>query len=196
MKLTRFLFKLLPLVLLTACAGPSPVSTPSPTPVTAAGTPTPTIIWFPPTNTATSFPTSTVLPTPEQYPGITGSPRIDTFGQPGWWETSSSSTASVQVDHNRLVMSLSTKGPTPLLSLSRQPVPDDFYAEATATINLCAGKDQFGMIFRAADAADYYSFRVSCDGTESLARVTSGSTLPLLDWQPTGDAPIGFPAVV
>jgi hypothetical protein len=196
MKPTNFIRGLLPLVLLTACVGLSPASTPTPMAVANTGTPTPTIIWFPPTNTATFFPTGTVLPTPEQHPGITGLLFTDTFDQPTLWNTPVSSSASAAVKLNRLVLSITANGPLPLLSLRSQPVVGDFYAEATATISLCAGKDQFGMIFRAASAGDYYAFRVSCDGTVSLARVTSGSTLPLLDWLSTGDAPIGAPAEV
>ena len=196
MKLTNFILGLLALVLLSACVGLTPASTPTPTPLADTLTPTPTILWFPPTNTATFFSTATVLPTPEQHPGITELLFTDVFDQPDLWNITSSSSVSAQVKLNRLVLTISAKGPLLLLSLRNKTTVNDFYAEATATISLCAGKDQFGMIFRAADVGDYYSFRVSCDGEVSLARVTSGSTLPLRDWLPTGDAPMGAPGVV
>jgi hypothetical protein len=61
---------------------------------------------------------------------------------------------------------------------------------------LCAGKDQFGIVFRATPGGNDYRFMVSCDGAVRLGRATSGSLLPLLDWLPTGDAPIGAPAEV
>ena len=198
MKPTIFLCGLIPLLLLTACAGLSPVSTPSPTPVAATGTPnpTPTIIWFPPTNTPTFFPTGTLLPTPEQHPGLAERLFTDTFDTPNLWSRPVSSSARAVVDHNQLILSITGKGPLLLLSRRSQPVLRDFYAEATATISLCAGKDQFGMVFRAAPDASYYRYSIICDGEVQLERVTSGSLLPLLEWLPTGDAPIGAPSVV
>jgi hypothetical protein len=51
------------------------------------------------------------------------------------------------------------------------------------------------MIFRAV-GNNYYRFTVSCDGQARLERLLSGSNSPLLDWQPSGDAPIAAPAQV
>jgi len=196
MKLTKFYQGLLLLVLLTACAGLFPVSTPTPTPVAATDTPTSTIVWFPPTITPTVFPTRTILPTPEQRPGLSDLLFTDTFDQPGLWSTSISSWANAAVISNQLVLTITGQGPASLISLRSQPTLTDFYAEVTVDISLCAGKDQFGMVFRTSPGENNYRFAVTCDGAVRLVRTRSGSVLPLIDWLPTGDAPIGAPAEV
>jgi hypothetical protein len=112
------------------------------------------------------------------------------------WDTSVSSSTSAVVKLNQLVLSITGKGPLSVLSLRNQPVLRDFYAETTATISLCAGKDQFGMVFRANPGLNYYRYVISCDGEVRLERATSGSIVPLREWVPTGDAPIGAPFVV
>ena len=72
----------------------------------------------------------------------------------------------------------------------------DFYAEATADVSLCSGKDQYGMVFRAAPGGNYYRYAVSCDGQVRLERGVSGETYPIQNWLPSGDASIGAPAQV
>jgi hypothetical protein len=196
MKLTIFYRGLLPLVLLTACAGLVPASTPTPTSVAVTDTPTATIVWFPPTNTPTIFSTRTILPTPEQRPGLGDLLFTDTFDQPGLWSTSVTSRASAAVTLNRLVLSITGQGPVSFISLRREPTLGDFYAEVTATIIQCAGNDQFGFVFRDSPGDYYYRFAVSCDGAVRLQRAISGSVLPLHDWLTTGDAPSGAPAEV
>jgi hypothetical protein len=99
------------------------------------------------------------------------------------------------VTSNRLVLYITGQRPLSILSLRSQPMVDNFYAEATATISLCRDKDQYGMVFRAA-GEDYYRFTVNCNGQIRLGRGNSGSIWPLLDWQPSGDAPSGAPAQV
>jgi hypothetical protein len=80
--------------------------------------------------------------------------------------------------------------------LRSQPELADFYAEVTVKVNLCVGKDQFGMVFRAAGDDNNYRFSVSCDGEVRFYRTHSGSTLPMNEWLATGDAPTGAPAEV
>ena len=104
--------------------------------------------------------------------------------------------ASATVTRNRLILSISGQGPVSIASLRSQPTLGDFYAEATVKLSLCGGKDQFGMIFRAAPGDNYYRFAVRCDGQARLERVLSGSNSPLLDWQSSGDAPSAAPAEV
>ncbi|MDP2994127.1 MAG: hypothetical protein Q8N46_03280 [Anaerolineales bacterium] len=196
MKLTIFYQGTLLLVFLTACSGLFPAPTLTPTPISATETPTPTILWFPPTNTPAIFPTRTILSTPEQRPGLGELLFTDSFDQPDLWDTSVASWASATVTRNRLILSISGPGPVPIASLRSQPKLGDFYAEATVILNLCGGKDQFGMIFRAASSGNYYRFAVRCDGQARPERVLSGSNSPLLDWQSSGDAPIAAPAEV
>jgi hypothetical protein len=158
--------------------------------------PTPTIVWFPPTNTPSPFPTQTVLAIPEQRPGLGDLLFTDTFDQPDLWSTSVGSQASATVDRNHLILSISGPGPVSITSLRSQPVLGDFYAEATIKLSLCGSKDQFGILFRFAPGENYYRFVIRCDGKARLERILSGSNSPLLDWMPSGDAPSAAPAEV
>jgi hypothetical protein len=202
MKLTNFSGGLLLLVFLTACSGLLPAPSPSalvsltPTPVPGTETPTATIVWFPPTNTPTIFPTQAIQPTPQQRPGVGELLFVDSFDQPDLWSTATSSLVSAKVTSNKLLLSISGQGPLSIASLRNQPVLGDFYAEATATLSLCGDMDQFGMIFRAAPGGNDYRFTVRCDGEMRLERSLSGSRSPLLDWLPSGDAPRAAPAQV
>jgi len=196
MKLTIICQVTFLLVFLTACSGLFPAPTPTPTSVPETATPTTVIVWFPPTNTPTTFASQAILATPEQRPGLGGLLFSDSFSQPDLWSTSVSSGASATVTGNRLLLSISGQGPVSIVSLRSQPMLGDFYAEATAKLSLCEGKDQFGMIFRAAPGENYYRFTVSCDGQVRLERSLSGFNSPLLDWLPSGDAPIAAPADV
>ena len=196
MKLTTFIRGLLLLVFLTACSGLFPASTLTPTLIPATGTPTTAITWFPPTNSPTILPTQAILPTLQQRPGLGELLFRDPFDQPDLWSTAEGSQASATVTRDRLILSISGQGPLSITSLRNQPVLGDFYAEATATLSLCGGKDQFGLIFRAAPGNNYYRFTVRCDGQVRMERVLSGSNMPLLGWLPSGDAPRAAPAEV
>ena len=196
MKLTTYCgISILP-ILLVACSGlfPAPISTPTPTLPT--GTPTVTIAWFPPTNTPSPFPTQTILPTPEQLPGVGGSLFTDNFDTPELWSTSAASGVSAGVTRNRLILSISGQGPLPITSLRTQPILGDFYAEANVSLSLCGDQDQFGVVFRASPGDNYYRYVVSCDGRTRLERSLSGSRAPLLDWLTSSDAPSAAPAEV
>ena len=196
MKLTILHLGMLLLVFLTACSGMFPAPTPSPTLLLDTETPTATIAWFPPTNTPTPFFIPTILPTPEQLPGLGSLLFTDNFSQPDLWATSVSTWASATVNRSRLILSISGHGPITITSLRSEPVLGDFYAEAAVELNLCEGKDQFGMIFRASPGENNYRFTISCDGQSRLERSLNGSRFPLLEWLSSGDAPIAAPADV
>jgi hypothetical protein len=202
MKLTIICWGILLLVFLTSCSGlfPVPISSPkgtlTATPVLTTETPTPTILWFPPTYTPTIFPTETILSTPEQRPGLGELLFTDSFDNPDLWSTSVASWASATVTRNLLILSISGPGPISIPSLRSQPTLGNFYAYATVKLSLCGPTDQFGMIFRAAPGDNHYRFVVRCDGQARFERVLSGSPSPLLDWQPSGDAPKAVPAEV
>jgi hypothetical protein len=119
----------------------------------------------------------------------------DSFDQPELWDTPTSNSSSASVTRNRLVLSITGQGPLSILSLRNQLMVGNFYAEAAATVSLCRDKDQYGMVFRAA-GEDYYRFAINCNGQVRLERGHSGSVFPLLDWQPSGDAPSGAPAQI
>ena len=78
--------------------------------------------------------------------------------------------------------------------MRNQPVVGDFYAQAMVDISLCSGKDQYGMVLRAASGSNYYRFTVNCSGQLRLERVLDGIAYPLSDWLSSGDAPSGAPA--
>jgi hypothetical protein len=196
MKLTSFCLGLLLLVFLAACRGLFPTQVPTPTPVPASATPTATIVWFPPTNTPSPFPAQTILPTPDQRPGLGKLLLRDSFDQPALWSTAVGPQAKAIVRDNQLILSISEQGPLSILSLRSQPVMADFYAEAAVKLSLCGDKDQFGMVFRAAPGDNYYRFTISCDGQARGEGVRSGSNMPLVDWLSSGDVPNAAPAGV
>ena len=196
MKLTMTLRGMFLLVFLTACSGlfPAPLITYTLQPATE--TPSLTPVWFPPTETLTTFPTPTILPASNQIPGLLTLLFSESFNQPDLWNISETSWASVSIARNRLILSISGQGPVSIVSLRSQPSLGDFYAEAVASLSLCGSKDQFGMLYRVAPGDNYYRFTVRCDGQARLERRLSGSTSPLIDWQPSSDAPIAAPAEV
>ena len=181
-------------LILASCSGLSPAPTETATPILTE-TPTPTVVWFPPTNTPTLLPTQTIAPTANNHPGMGELIFSDSFDQPDLWNTASSSSASATVTRSQLELSISGQGPLPILSLRNQPVVDNFYAEATASVDLCRDKDLYGMVFRAT-GEDYYRFTINCNGQIRLERNNSGSIWPLSEWQSSGDVPIGAPAQV
>jgi hypothetical protein len=193
MKLMLTFRGMLLLVFLTACSGLFPMPPPTSTLESATETPSLTTVWFPPTDTPTTFTTPTILPTSDQLPGLGDLLFFDSFNQPDLWNISESTWASASITRNRLILSISGQGPVSIASLRSQPSMGDFYAEAAASLSLCGSKDQFGMLFRASPGENYYRFTVRCDGQARLERRLSGSSSPLLDWQPSSDAPIAAP---
>jgi hypothetical protein len=196
MKLTIFCQVMLLLVLLAACGSLPVAPTQTATPITDTLTPTATIVWFPPTDTPTSFPTEALQPTLDQRPGLGDLILSDSFDQASLWSTSNNSSTSASVTRNQLLLSISGQGPLTTTSLRSDLALTDFYAEATVKLSLCGGKDEFGMLFRASPGNNYYRFVVSCDGQTRLERMVSESLTPLNPWLPSGDAPIAAPAEV
>lgn len=196
MKLTNICRGMILLVFLAACSSLSPAPTETKTPIPDTQTASPTIVWFPSTDTPTFFPTQTLLSTQDQRPGLGDLIFTDVFDQPGLWSTSEAAFNSATVTRNQLLLSISGQGPLTIISLRSQPTLTDFYAEATVKLNLCGGKDQVGMLFRAALGNNHYRFVVSCDGQTRLERMVSGSLMPLNAWLSSGDAPIAAPSEV
>jgi hypothetical protein len=181
---------------LAACSGLTLPATDTPTSPTPPQTPTATTVWFPPTITPTAFPSNTAGPTPEPPGGIGGLIFSDSFDQPSAWSTAFSSTAHAAVELNRLVLSLSGPGPVQILSLRSEPVVSNFYAEATASLQLCIGGDRYGFLFRATPGGNYYRLALNCNGQMRLERVLSENPEVLQDWLASGDIPTGAPAEV
>jgi hypothetical protein len=184
------------IIFLTACSGIFTTPASPTTVITETQTSTTTILWFPPTSTATIFPARTSTTNSEQQLNLGQLLFTDTFDDPSLWNISISTAVKAALSRNQLVLSISEDGPLSIISLRSQPVLTDFFAEVTARLSLCSEKNQFGMIFRATPGENYYRFTIRCDGQARFERVMNGTLSPLLDWQPSGDAPQAAPAEV
>jgi hypothetical protein len=178
---------------LTACSGlfptPAPTATAAPT-----ATVTSTIVWFPATNTPTPFSTFVILPTMEELPGLGNLLFSDTFDNGALWSTGLPEGASAVVERNRIT--LTSRPKFAILSLRAEPILNDFYAEINIRLNLCRGSDVYGLLVRAMGNADFYRFLLNCNGQVRAERVRNGEVIPLQDWLPSGDAPLGAPGEV
>ena len=109
-----------------------------PTP-TASATSTPTIVWFPPTATFTPYPTATSLPpTPDQRPGIGAVIFTDDFSDPTLWVLSSNENGRAAFGKNELTIAIQEQKAY-VFGQRTEPSLSDFYAEITASPNLCQG---------------------------------------------------------
>jgi len=184
-------------ILLTACLPipASPTASPSAIiPASPTATPTLTVVWFPSTPTHTPFPASTPLPpTPELRPGLGEIIFQDDFSSAEAWALSETANGSVALSKNKLTIAIAA--PKTYLSSTRsQPVFGDFYAEITASPNLCRGSDEYGLLIRVGSAQDYYRFSVSCNGQTRLDRVYHGQASSPQPWLLGVRVPIGSPS--
>jgi hypothetical protein len=167
---------------------------PTPTPEQAAPSAT-LIVWFPPTETATIAPATSVRPTAERRPGIGELLVEDAMTSATHWNAASSGTASVTVSERGLSISAQPGGP-PVISLHRSAVFDDMYMEITARPNLCRDTDSYGLVFRAPNDVANYRFMAGCDGTAAAERVSLGTPRVLQPPTATSDVPFGAPGEV
>ena len=168
----------------------------TPTPVHLPETPTltPTFVWFPASVTPTEGPLATPKPpTPEMRPGIGPTTLTDDFSDPTLWSTASSNQGSANVNDNRIILSVKSKGY--IFSLRRELPATDYYTEITARPDLCLGEDSYGLLVRA-NSVTYYRFSLTCSGNVSGERISVGTRevlqIPLL----SGDVPRGAPGEV
>ena len=184
-------------ILLTACLSITPTPGNSPSPTTQPSpiaTFTPTVVWFPPTPTRRPFPTSTPLPpTPDLRPGLGDILFQDDFSSVGAWALSTTAKGSVALGPNRLTIAIS-EPKSYIFSLRSQPVFSNFYAEITASPNLCRGSDEYGLLIRAASNMDFYRFTVSCDGQTRLDRIYRGQASSPQPWMLGTMVPVGSPS--
>lgn len=180
--------------LLSACAGlqqqDSPIALPESSQTPA---PTPTIVWFPPSATPSpqAFPTEAA--TPEQKPGIGNVILTDNFSLPGEWNTAASNEGSAAVSRN--LLTLAVQPGVYIISLRKDEVLSNFYAEITARPSLCRGQDEYGVLVRA-NAVAYYRFVLICNGTERAERASTRTRELLQPVMPSGDVPPGSPGEV
>lgn len=197
MPLDRFAASWL-LLFLSACL---PTVTPEPLPAAATLLPTatsqpaltPTVVWFPSTATFTPIPTRAITPTPEQKPGIGEELFSDDFTDAQAWQLGRTAEGSVALGKGELTIAIASPKAY-LYSVRQEPVLDDFYAEITASPNLCRGLDEYGLLVRFSEPASYYRFSLSCDGQVRLDRVISGQASSPQTWLPSGAVPPGAPS--
>lgn len=160
--------------------------------------PTETIVWFPPTSTHTPFPTFQPSATIEPFPGLGNLLYTDDFSSPADWTNArieSRGSNNVLVTGSRLILSVNA-GPVTLASLRSGLFLTDFYAETRLNLNRCAGRDAYGLLFRASTEAYAYRFTLTCEGQMRVERVRGGEVYPLSNWETSGDLPPGAPAQV
>ncbi len=178
--------------LLAACSAldASLITDTPPAPTTI---PSPTIIWFPATDTSTPQAFATYTSTPDLRPGLGANVLTDSFDSTDAWDTAASDQGSASIAQNRLTLSVQPK--VYLISLRHSLNLNNFYAEITASPNLCRGADDYGLLIRA-NAVAYYRFGLSCNGTVMAERVSVNTRQPLQKPMFSSDAPTGAPGSV
>ncbi|MBC8496073.1 MAG: hypothetical protein H8D37_00290, partial [Chloroflexi bacterium] len=160
---------------------------------TATETPTPTMVWFPATETPTSAPTVIPSPTPELRPGVGTVLFSDNFELPTDWTLIETETGSISVANNEITAALSRdKGF--IYSVREGALFTNFYAEITASPNLCSGLDEYGMLVRYQSPGNFYRYSLSCNGQVRLDRVVGGTASSPQPWMGTTSVPSAAPS--
>jgi len=182
-------------ILLSACISlttPESVAT-----VTSTPAPSPTVIieWFPPTPTPEQLPTIAVTPTQELMSEIGEIIfRAELLSSEGWIIPQ---TDRGQININNGEINIVINEPKSLLvGTLERPDLQDFYAEITANPVLCAGKDEYGFLFRVNRRDQYYRLSLSCDGEVRIDKIGEGSNSVLYPWTRSGAVPAGAPSIL
>lgn len=190
------------ILLFTVACAPTealpPPGLPAVTLVESTATPSPTIVWFPPTRTPTVFRTQRPSATPQMLPGLGEELYTDNFSDGTAWsnlKAKSDGGNAVLLDRNRIVLAVNVT-PVYITSLHKELLLGNFYAETQVQLNRCQGNDTYGMVFRA--ASDFFAYRyvLNCKGEVRVERMRNTEVVPLQEWTPSGDAPLGSPGSV
>ncbi|HSG44121.1 MAG TPA: hypothetical protein VLA72_13275 [Anaerolineales bacterium] len=155
--------------------------------------PTATIIWFPPSATPTLKPLPTNTSLPEMNPGVGSVIISDDFSNDSTWDTATSDQGTAAISRERLT--LAAEPGIYLVSMNREVVLTDFYAEITARPSLCRGDDRYGIIVRA-QGNSFYRFTLTCNSMISMERIKNSVRLLMQEPIGSGDAPRGAPGEV
>jgi hypothetical protein len=166
---------------------PSPASDDTAQPPTATPTETPTPT---PTETETPSPTPTFTSTPEEVPGdpVTslGAPTFkDTFEDGDNFYLYDEAQSSFQVEDGEMVLVAKKANSYETWTLSWGDLKNS-YMEITGEFgDECAGKDRYGMIFRAPDTGQGYLVSISCDGSVRFSKYVSDKDeyTPIRKWK-------------
>jgi len=126
-------------------------------------------------------------------PGIGSIILNDDFSDDSAWDTAASDQGTAAIARNRLT--LAAEPDVYLVSMNRDVVLNDFYAEITARPSLCRGNDSYGIIIRA-QGNSFYRFSLTCDSMVSMERIKNSVRLLMQEPTPSGDAPRGAPGEV
>jgi hypothetical protein len=162
---------------------PSPTTLPSATPA------------VPPTETPTETPTPGGSPSPTPPPLAPDDPRIglnlaspdlqDGFSERfKWYEFSDTTSASNLVQDGHL-QAVDNRADSYIWWSTTDSQAEDVYAEVSATIGACAGRDSAGMAVRVngSNFDQGYALEFSCDGSFRLRKfITEAAPAVLIDW--------------
>ena len=126
-------------------------------------------------------------------PGIGSIILSDDFSNDSVWDTAVSDQGSAAISRNRLT--LAAEPGVYLVSMNREVILGDFYAEITARPSLCRGDDGYGVIIRSTGDS-FYRFTLTCNSMIYAERIKSSVRLLVLEPTPSGDAPPGAPGEV
>jgi hypothetical protein len=194
MKLT-FSPLLLLTFLLTGCSGfirPA-LGTATPRPPTATPVLSPTPVWFPATDTPTPRPFASPTAPPDWRPGLGDPIRVDNFTDEEQWDLFQSDEGTASLFNGRLALSAAPS--VYVTSLNTELTLTDYYLEVTATLNICSGTDEYGLLVRALPTRSY-RFGLTCNGDVRAERIARNERLILAQPFHSGDAPRGAPAQV
>lgn len=156
--------------------------------------PTATIVWFPPTPTPSPFPTQVITPTPEMRPGLGQVILTDDFSDPSAWMLNSAGDTRAALSRGELTLAIApTTSRDYIISLREEPLLSDFYMEITASLSMCRGEDEYGILIRAGSPQDYYRLALRCSSQARLDRIIQGQTTSPQPWVLSGAVPPGAP---
>jgi hypothetical protein len=127
-------------------------------------------------------------------PGIGAVLLRDTFTDGSGWGLKNTGPGRISLGKEELTIAIQEEKAY-LSSLRAEPVLRNFYLEITANPNLCQGKDEYGLLLRAATEANFYRFALSCDGQARLDRILGGAASSPQPWMDSGAVPIGAPSI-
>lgn len=180
---------------LNACL---PITPPPPLPTatsTPTDTPTPTVVWFPPTETPTAFPTMIPSPTEELRPGVGPVFFQDDFQLPTNWTLLETASDSILVGGNEITLALGRPNGY-IYSVLEGALFSNFYAEITASTNLCSNLDEYGLLVRFQSPTNFYRYSLSCNGQVRLNRVYGGIASSPQDWMVSATVPSAAPSTI
>ena len=180
----------------TACATPQPTQPMEAylvPPTQNTPTNTPTIVWFPPTATYTPLPTVIVTPTFDVSPQKGKMIFQDDFTESANWALNQAATSSIALGDREITLAISQPG-LYLFSLRKNPVLANFYLEINASPSLCAGSDEYGILYRVSSSLDFYRYALTCDGQVRLDKYFKNKASSPQPKTYSGSVPLGAPS--